>query len=315
MAAVQTGAIFDSEEELDGMEKIKRRQGTAGQPAGTDTLPDVFAYLDYRKFLRDYCAAKKERNPHFSYRYLSDKVGIKSGGFFSWVLQGKRNISERLVLDLSRFLGFNRQQTAYFEQLVAFNQAVTHDERRHAFEKLLSMRRGSIKQVGEEQSDFYRKWYYPALRELVGIARITDATVAEAAALLSPTIRTADVEKALLLLVRLGMIRKNESGVYERCDAVISSKDHIPLVALHEHQIRSMELAKAAIDRFTKNERELSTVTMSIDNDAYLRIIERLAVFRAEVMEIARSVEQPSRVMQLNLQFFPLSNERQGGIS
>lgn len=275
-----------------------------------DSLPDLFGYLDYRQFLRDYCVARKNRNPNFSYRYISGKVGIKSSGFFSWVLQGKRNISNKLAFDLTSFFGFTRQQTTYFEQLVTFNQASTHEERKRAFDKLLSMRRGSVKQVGEEQSAFYHAWYYSALRELVNIMQVTDDTIGEVVAFLSPSVKSAEVTKALALLVRLGMIRKNESGVYERSDEVLSTKEQVPFVALHDYQIVCMKLAKEALDRFETNERELSTVTMSIDNDAYLRIIERLAVFRAEVMEIARSVNYPSRVMQLNLQLFPLSCQK-----
>ena len=283
---------------------------TASGDKETGTLPSVFTYLDYRQYLRDFCTAKKKITPHFSYRYLSEKVGIKSGGFFSWVLRGKRNISDRLVLDLARFCRLDKHEAAYFELLVAFNQASTHEERRHAFDKLLSMRRGSVKQVEEDQSEFYRKWYYSSVRELVEVVTVTDENHPDIASFLSPSIKPAEIEKAIALLVRVGMIRKNERGVYERTDAVISSKEHVPLVALHDYQISCMELAKAAFDRFGKNERELSTVTMSIDNEAYMKIIERLAMFRAEVMEIARSVKKPSRVMQLNLQFFPLSRQR-----
>jgi uncharacterized protein (TIGR02147 family) len=294
--------------------KEERIARDRGEKSGVnDMLPDVFAYLDYRMFLRDFCASKQKRNRHFSYRYLSGKIGIRSGGFFSWVLKGKRNISGRLALDLSRFLGFTRPQTAYFGQLVTFNQAGTHEERKLAFDKLLSMRRGSIKQVGVEQSEFYGTWYYSALRELVSVMPVTDENIAEVAAVLSPSVKRSEVVKALTLLTRLGLICKNEWGVYERADDVLSSNEYIPTVALHGYQIGCMELAKTALDRFEKNERELSTVTMSIDDEAYRSIIERLAVCRSEVMEIARSVKRPSRVIQLNLQLFPLSRRKDEG--
>jgi uncharacterized protein (TIGR02147 family) len=296
------------------MATTKQTAGHNSADTGTRVpLPDLFAYLDYRKFLRDFCAAKQQQNPHYSYRYLSTKAGIKSGGFFSWVLQGKRNLSPRIVFDLARMFGFTRPQTAYFEQLVAFNQATTHEERKIAFDKLLSMRRGTVHQVREEQVAFYSTWYHAALRELISIIPVRDDTIAEAAAQLTPAIKSSDAAKSLALLVQLGMARKNDAGIYERTDEVLSSKEHVPLVALHDYQIGSMELAKAALDQFGANERELSTVTMSIDNDAYLKIIERLAMFRAEVMEIARSVKKPSRVMQLNLHYFPLSRQNNEG--
>jgi uncharacterized protein (TIGR02147 family) len=276
----------------------------------TGELPSVFAYLDYRKYLADYSAARKMVQPHFSYRFLSEKVGIRSGGFFSWVLQGKRNISDRLLFDIARFFKMDRHETAYFKLLVSFNQASVHEERKEAFDRLLSMRRGCVRQIDEDQSEFYRKWYYPAVRELVAVTEITDDTVSDAALQLSPSIKPVELEKSLALLTRLGLIVKNNHGVYERTEAVISSKERVPLVMLHDFQVGCMDLARESIDRFEKSERELSTITMSIDSDAYLLIIERLALLRAEVMEIARAVKTPSRVMQLNLQIFPLSREQ-----
>lgn len=279
---------------------------------GGSDLPDIFSYLDYRKYLRDFCEAKKKVQPCFSYRYLSQKVHIKSAGFFSWVLQGKRNISDRLIFELARFIKMNKAQTAYFEALVNFNQSGTHEQRKHAFEKLLTMRRGTVKQVDEDQIEFYRKWYYSAVRELLPIVDVMDDNVAQVGAMLSPGVKPAEVRAALSVLERLGMARKDENGVYRRTDAILSSRENVPFVALHDFQISGMELAKGALDAFEKSERELSTVTMSIDDDAYLKVIEQTAMFRAAVMEIARSVKRPTRVMQLNMQLFPLSVHKKG---
>jgi hypothetical protein len=61
---------------------IKRRiMEKPKDPKKQHALPDIFSYLDYRLYLREVCAVKKEQNPHFSYRYLSEKVQIKSAGF------------------------------------------------------------------------------------------------------------------------------------------------------------------------------------------------------------------------------------------
>ena len=91
----------------------KRKKQYEGEQGKTElSLPDLFAYLDYRKFLRDYCAAKRAKNTWFSYRYLSGKVGIKSGGFFSWVLQGKRNISVSHYVRYGDHRGAKRYITA-----------------------------------------------------------------------------------------------------------------------------------------------------------------------------------------------------------
>lgn len=283
------------------MQQAQKKKGA------TPDLPDIFSYLDYRKYLQDLCAARKKQNPHFSYRYLSQKLAIKSAGFLSWVLQGKRNISARIVLGIARYFKLTTAERTYFENLVTFNQATTHDERRYAFDKLLLMRRGAVKQVDADAYAFYRHWYYPALRELVAVEQVDDTNCDAIAAKLSPPVKVSEVREALATLLRLGMVKKNDEGYFERSDQVISSRGHVPLVALHDYHISCMDIAKQALETFGKGEREMSTVTMSIDNAAYLSIIERLTAMRREVMEIARSVERPTRVMQLNLHYFPLT--------
>jgi uncharacterized protein (TIGR02147 family) len=70
-----------------------------------------------------------------------------------------------------------------------------------------------------------------------------------------------------------------------------------------------MDLAKTAYDRFERRQREMSTVTMSVDSDALGAIMDRLRKAREDIMEIARATVRPTRVLQLNMQVFPLSKE------
>lgn len=269
--------------------------------------PDILTYLDYRTYLKDLCVFKKCKNPHFSYRYLSKKLNIRSAGYFSWVLQGKRNISGKLLLDIAAFFKMNKNQTEYFELLVNYNQAGTYDERKRNFLKLLSMRRGVVKQVENDKHEFYLNWYYSALRELVQVFPINDKNIADAAKMLSPPVSTEEIRRSIELLVRLGFISKNEKGFYTQVHSAISSKGAIEPVVIQNYQISCMNLAAEAFDSFKQDERQMSTVTMSIDKDSYEIILDRIASIRSEIMEIARSVSKPDRVMQLNFQFFPLT--------
>ena len=274
------------------------------------TDPDLFCYTDYRSFLKDLCSEKQKRNPHFSYRYISNKINIKSTGFFSSVLQGKRNLSERIVLDLTRFLRFNVRQTEYFTLLVKYNQAKTHDERRYAFDKLFSMRRGVVRQIEQDQYEFYQYWYCSALRELTEIIRVNDHNLQEIADMLSPPISLSEIRNGIEILVRLGMLRKTENGSYERVDEVITSGGQVQPVVIQNFQISCMELARRAFDAFEKRERQMSTITMSVDKNGYERILQKLAATRDEIMEIARSAGKPDRIMQLNMQYFPLTRSK-----
>ena len=178
------------------------------------------------------------------------------------------------------------------------------------FAEILSLQKGPVRTVRQDQYEFYEKWYYSAVRELVAIYKITD-DYNYLARLLKPPIKPNEAKSALEVLTRLGLIKKTKSGIYKRVDAVITSGSVIRPFAIQNFQRAAMDLAKSAYDRFPREEREISTVTMSIDNDTYEIVKKKLAKLRSEIMELARSVKNPQRVYQLNFQLFPASKKKE----
>ena len=272
-------------------------------------MKNIYTYLDYRKFLKDACAERRKLNPHFSYRYISQKIGLKSTGFLSMVLNGKRNISEHLVIEIGKILKLKKMERLYLVSLVQFNQAETHSEKSHYYQELLTYKNSPVHSVHQDQYEFYRKWYYSALRELVAIYPVKD-NYKEVAGLLRPRIRPQEVKEALAVLTRLGLIHREDSGHYKRLAPVISSGKTVKSIEIHTFHRAVMELARSSLDAVPQNERELSTVTMSIDSDTYEIIKKKTAKLREEVMELARSVQDPEQVYQLNIQLFPMSVKR-----
>lgn len=272
-------------------------------------MPDIFTYIDYRTYLRDLFEEQKTKSPYFSFRSLSQKVGIKSSGFISMVLQGKRSISDNLAIRLAKALQLTKKEIEYFRTMVQFSQAEIHEQRALHLEKLITLQKNPIRKLTQDQYEFYERWYYSAIRELVAITPISD-DYERIAKLVRPAIKPQEAQQALEVLSRLGLVDKDAAGVYKRTDSVITSGiSQIQSCAIQQFQRSSLELAKTAMDRFSKNERELSTITMSIDEQSYELIRDKLARLRQEIMEIARSVANPRRVYQLNMQIFPLSND------
>src|SRR4051812_47778282 len=95
---------------------------------------NLFEYLDYRKFLADYCAHKKNLNQVFSNRLFCRKAGIKSAGYFSEVLNGRRNLSKSFIAKFAKGLELNAKEQAYFTLLVAFNHAKTDRAKQTVYE-------------------------------------------------------------------------------------------------------------------------------------------------------------------------------------
>lgn len=278
-------------------------------------MVDIFTYLDYRKFLHDLYAEKKAKSKYFSYRYLAQKTGLKSVGFFTWILQGKRNLSPRLVLKFAEAFKLNKQETAYFELLVSYNQARSHEEKKHYFDRIASLKRPTAKVVDTDQYEFYEKWYYSAVREIIGIQPFQD-DYAKLAKSLTPAISATEARKAVELLEKLGMIVKDEGGRYVRKESTITTGESWKSLAIAHFQLQTLDLAKQSMDRFPKGERDVSTLTLSCSLETFAAIREKLRGLRQELAEMVKNDSRPECVYQCNFQVFPLCKPldgREGG--
>lgn len=275
-------------------------------------MEPVFAYSDYHLLLSDFYAERKSANAHFSHRFIAAKLGITSG-YVTKILQGQRDLSSRLVPNIVELLGLKKKEAEYFEALVAYNHGKTHSDRKRCFEKLLALKPASIRFVSADQYELFDKWYYLAIREIIAVFPVTDDADA-LARLVSPPIRPADARKALALLSRLGLIRKDERGHYRPVDPVWSTGNDARSVALNNFHISSLDLAKKAFDRFPREMRNMSTLTLSISKEDYAWIEEEMSQFRRKLLDRAGKTIFPDRVYHFNFSVFPLSVIRQSAL-
>ena len=270
-------------------------------------MPDIFSYTDYRQYIKDFCNEIRESKPFFSYRYIGQKAGVKSTGLISWVVMGKRNLSAHLIHKLLKIMKLSGKEAAFFEVLVNYNQSKQTEEKQFYLEKMLSIKKVRADVVEQDRAAFYSEWYYSAIRELIAIHQIKDEE--QVAAIMRPPLKKYEVREALDLLMRLGLIKKNTKGFYERTSAVLTSSPAIDAAVIHNFQFVTMQLAQSSLHRFKREERDVSTVTLSCDQEAIGRIRERIAEMRSEALKIACACKKPDQVFQLNTQIFPLSGQ------
>ncbi len=99
-------------------------------------MPNIFNYQDYRQFLGDFYEEKKSQTPSFSYQNFSQKAGFASKSFVYNVIKGKKTLSRTSVVKLSIAMKLSKTESAFFENLVYFNQATNFAERNFYFDKL-----------------------------------------------------------------------------------------------------------------------------------------------------------------------------------
>jgi len=269
-------------------------------------MKPIFEYSDFRLFLRDYLLAAKSRGAKLTYEELGRKVGFTSRGFVTQIIQGTSRIPEDKIGAFGNALSLKKKELEYFELLVHFNQAKTHRTKNESFKKLTSGFKTRIRHIGSDNYEFYSKWYYSAIRSLLGYYPFT-GDYKELANQLTPAITPGQAKKAIALLERLSLIVKKEDGCYHVTDRLLTSGDAVDSVALVNFQQVTMDLAKDALETFPKKQRDASTLTLGLSREGYRAAVEKIATLRRELLDIARFDRQIDRVIQVNLHAFPLT--------
>lgn len=266
---------------------------------------DIFAYTNYRKFLADAWAARKSTDSRFSHRYIAGKAGFSSSAFFGKILSGEANLTSSAAIRLAEIFRLARSETRYFELLVLFDQAKSHEEKAHFLDEIVSWRRGKVPNLDEQQVAFCSDWRNVAIREMLDIVEHQgdDKSLGKC---LRPPVSAAQVHRALLILEELGLAAKDEKGIWRKKDAVISTGD-LTSVAIDSFRKETSRLAIEAIHRFPREERSLSTLTVTLSPATLERLRDRLRHLRREILEMAREDSEADRVIQVNFQVFPLA--------
>ncbi|MBD3346470.1 MAG: TIGR02147 family protein [Chitinivibrionales bacterium] len=270
------------------------------------TTISVRDYLDYRAFLRDCYDDIHSRNKQFNYKYLIAKVGLKSPGHITQIFNGARNISPKMVEPFAGAFKLSKTDTEYFRNLVYYNQAKKHGEKDLYFKKLVAFHRKEKKLIDPRVYKYFSQWYNPVVRELVEVFFVADNNIKECARLITPKISINEMRESLDLLLELGLIAKSPSGVYTRVDSVVSTGEAWHSLTIHTYQRSTMDLAKDSLDTCPKEDRDISTLTLSIAEKQFPEIRAKIKQLRKELLEMATNEHTPDRIYQCNIQLFPV---------
>jgi len=206
-------------------------------------------------------------------------------------------------------LSLSKKEEEYFETIVAFDHAKTHEEKDKYFNKMLILREyKSIKLLEKEQYIYFSHWYVPVVRELVTHPQYRDdpSWIAEQ---IIPPISKAKVCKAIKLLEDLGMIKKEGSKWIQTTNNTISTPSEVISLAVVKYHKDIISLARESIDRFKLNERDIRSVTIGLSKDGFEHIKKRLEAFWKELLDFSNTQNNIEQVMQINMQAFPLTKQ------
>jgi uncharacterized protein (TIGR02147 family) len=267
----------------------------------------VFEYDNYRAYLKDLYGFYKKTKPQFSYRYFSQKAGFRSPNFLKLVIEGKRNLSPESIERFTRALKLNKKETEFFRILVHLNQARTIGEKKLYAEQLMQSRSfRHIHPLRQDQYRYYAEWYNIPIRELTILPEFSEDPGWIARSLLPP-ISPQQAQKALDLLLQLGLLERDESGRLVQADAFISTGDEVTATSVANYHREMIQKGSEALDLFPGPERDISSVTMALSEEGFQEIKSLIQRFRKELLAIADQEQRAEGVFQINFQLFPLA--------
>ncbi|MDG5815981.1 TIGR02147 family protein [Chitinispirillales bacterium ANBcel5] len=263
-------------------------------------------YDDYRLYLKDYFEDRKKRFSHFSHRYFCRKAGISSPSLYQEVTEGKRNLTDKTIPAFIKGLGLTDRDGAFFAALVGYNQSKTEQQRELYFSKLMVLRKKvKSKVVPLDHHEYYLKWYNPVIRELACTIdwKGDYALLAKA---VDPPVTESEVRESIKLLLRLGFIKKDNSGKYTQCEKAITTGPNLTKSVRNLNRQFS-ELAIRALDKYDPDVRHISSMTIGVSNASLKQIMQEIEEFKDRVRSIVNEDNESSSVYDINIQLFPLT--------
>ena len=274
---------------------------------GRGCMKQITEYQDYRKYMLDYFDWRKKSSA-FSWREFSKLAGFSSPSYLKLVCDGKSSLSRVGVPLVTAAMGLNEFECEYFKLMVEFTNAKDDDKKKETFrkmEKLAHEQRARV--LNADAFDYYESAVNSIVRELAPL--MPGALPGELAKKIKHDFTAQEIRVALKLLVKLNFLKVKDENVYEQTDKIITGSSESLTLALRSMNRQMIDLAREAIDKIDPSERNISGVTVGVNEEALKRITDAVNTCRKQVVAIAGECNKIDQVYRLNLQLFPLSEK------
>lgn len=267
---------------------------------------DIYRYDDFRAFLKDLFAERKEEKGKYTQRELAADAGFTNPGYFNDVIQGRRTLSANAQEKLIVAFGISAKEAEFFRLLVDFAQE-KHPEKKQDLYRQIVYRRGksTFVRLNPARGRYYQDYRYPLLRAAIEVCDFR-GNYHRLAGFLRPPLPVNQVKKLVRDLCDWGLVKQDYQGHYRVTDRFVEPEMTMKQLIrnLNKEWIRQ---GAEAIDLFDIDERHISSLLMSVSFDTAKQIRQKIEAFRQELFEMIQADENPQCLLQMNLQLFPRS--------
>lgn len=260
--------------------------------------------LGYREFLSSWFESEKLRRSTFSLSVAARKLSMDPT-LLGRILQGERHLATSRIQPVCDLVGLDGDRAEYFRHLVLHAKSKTAREAQACFERMQELRRISPTQLDDSQASFWDSWIHVALRSLLACGSYRDDWELLGSQLHPPQ-SPGTTQAAMRTLERLGMVAKDADGFWRPSEPFVRDRPGSQTRALRNYHRQCMLLALDALDNLPPEARNISSVAVTVDASEYQELVRMIGDLRSKALTRSSKVMRPDRVVQLNLQLFPI---------
>lgn len=268
----------------------------------------VFSFLDYRAFLQSYQESRKADKDWYSVRYMAGRIEMDPGQLVK-VLQGKLHLPLARIPAISKLCRFDGREEAFFETLVRLGRAKTRGEIQELTERIVALRGVDVKGLEADQAEYFHNWHHAVVRSLAGIVPFRGGYDA-IGEMITPRVSGEKIKESVELLSRLGLLREDDKGFWRLAEPHVHPGEKMPAEVVRRFQGQNMRLAERALEEIPVDERDISSLTVTLKWSDLPRMREKVSEIRRQIQTLAQDCSEPDGVFQLNVQLFPVARVR-----
>lgn len=244
---------------------------------------------NYGDYLQAELVLRIQKNPQYSQRSFAKMLEI-SPGALSEIMSGKRKLSHKNSLKITKGLGLNKTETKQFLSLLEDNK---EDQSTHDFKKT---------KLTNDTFSIVSNWYCFAILNLVDCEGFKWSYSYISKRL---GISMIEAKEAVEKMVRVGLIKETSRGL-KACDDYVLSPDGVTSRAIKNYHHSILKMADEALEVQTIEEREISGISLAINPKNLNKIKKDIDDFQRELIEKYCKGKR-SEVYHLELALFKLT--------
>lgn len=263
--------------------------------------------LQIRKLMQEDLVNAQSRNPGYSLRAFSRRIGLYSSTV-SEILNGRRQITRKMAERILRGLGTAPDQASQLLEALSYKSSRQSES---GSSSLSSGQTLKYTQIKMDQFHVISDWYYFAILSLADceVFQGEPEWIADRLG-----IKAQDARVALERLERLEMLVRDQKGRLCPTGKQFKTSEDIANISLRKRHYQNLELARHSLERDSVEEREFTFITMAVDPRRMTEMKKRIREFRdlfCHEFESGRRKE----VFKMCIQLFPLTEMNNEGVA